>query len=184
MASRPLSTGSENYETAPNTPGPHTPLALPDSDLFLDPPRASYLVSDASTPRDSYALSTPNNSSPLLPAAGKAETYDSGEDLTPGALPSEKRPAIWRWLAWVGAIIIVILAVVLPIYFTVIKPRQNHVNASKGTSGTPAGNGPVGSGSGNPHSPSGATSGGDGSVIITDTGSNFTYSNKFGGFCE
>jgi hypothetical protein len=84
----------------------------------------------------------------------------------------------------------VILAVILPVYFTVIKPKQqnNHVNSSSGSSGpgteNPAGEGPIGGGKDDPASPTGATSGGDGSTVIAEDGSTFTYENKFGGFCE
>jgi hypothetical protein len=73
-----------------------------------------------------------------------------------------------------------VLAVVLPVYFTVIKPK-NHSALSKGSGSS----GPAGTPStGNPKSPTGATSGGDGSTVILDDGTKFTYNNKFGGYCE
>ena len=76
-----------------------------------------------------------------------------------------------------ATIIIVALAVVLPVYFVVIKPKNDK------NSGT-AGAGEVGGGSGNDQSPTGATSGGDGSEIITEDGEKFVYKNSFGGFCK
>ncbi|KAF9260539.1 glycoside hydrolase family 5 protein [Marasmius fiardii PR-910] len=79
-------------------------------------------------------------------------------------------------LIGLAVLAIVVVAVVVPVYFVVIKPKQQDNNSGN------AGGGSVGGGSGNSQSPSGATSGGDGSQIITEDGETFTYNNKFGGY--
>jgi hypothetical protein len=152
----------------------HTPLPVP-TDETLEPPRASYLapVSDAST-RNSYRQSSLNDSSQGLATEKVAETYADEP------APSEKRGSILKrpvvWLGAIVALVVLILVIILPVYFTVIK--KHNQNASAASSGTPQSSGPSGSAS------SGAITGGDGSIITTETGENFTYSNKFGGFCE
>jgi glucan 1,3-beta-glucosidase len=74
------------------------------------------------------------------------------------------------------AAVIVLVAVVVPVYLTVIKPKSSS-------------NGAVGTSSGSPANPTstaqpGSTTvvtGGDGSKITTEDGTTFTYSNPFGG---
>ncbi|EMD31783.1 glycoside hydrolase family 5 protein, partial [Gelatoporia subvermispora B] len=72
------------------------------------------------------------------------------------------------------AIIVVVLAVILPIYFTIIK---KHKDSHSGGSSSSAASGP----GANPESPTGAISGGDGSLITTADNVTFTYSNQWGG---
>lgn len=135
------------------------------------PPRDSF------TPRGSFM---PDNSAPLLTAT---EKINRGEDGQPRSRSIFKRPAFWILL--VLAIIIVVVAVVVPVYFKVIKPNQkNNVSSGSSSGSGPTGSGPGNSGGGNSTTPSGAISGGDGSLVTMDDGSTFTYSNQFGGFCE
>lgn len=148
----------------------------------LQPPRASYLLpSEGSSPRDSYHPPSSNTSTAGLGVSGK-EAPPHGDDA--GAYPTNdslRRPFFRRplvWLALVAAIIVIALAVVLPVVFVVVKPRQHNSNAAGEVPGT------TGGGSDNPGSPTGATSGGNGSLIKTEDGSTFTYVNPFGGFCE
>jgi hypothetical protein len=71
-----------------------------------------------------------------------------------------------------------VLAVVLPVYFVVIKPHNNST-----TNGASAGGAPAPSSS--PASPPGVTTtGGNGSVITMTDGTTFTYLNPFGGICK
>jgi glucan 1,3-beta-glucosidase len=165
--------GSFVGETAPGTP-----LALHEGDRFLEQPRASFLDSNV----ENSVQSTPNNSSPLL-VGNKPEANDSERDVVANPAGSRKRRLIALFLVGFGILAIVVLAVILPVYFKVIKPKQTHnvdVAASGGSGGS--GSGPIGGGSGNPSSPSGATSGGNGSQIIADNGTTFTYINLFGGY--
>ncbi|KAF5374698.1 hypothetical protein D9615_008928 [Tricholomella constricta] len=181
MADRPVSAVSDNLETAI-----HTPLPAGDYDL-LDPPRASYLESDTPTPRDSFTPSSlpSNNSGPLLPEPTKLELSEFPEEL-PRTAPRRRRP-LFLILVGLVTLAIIVLAIILPVYFTVIKPKQRNAHAD-GIAGpsttTHAGDGPVGGGgSGDgPPSNSKATSGGDGSTVTKDDGSTFTYMNKFGGY--
>lgn len=175
MAERPVSAISDTLDVAI-----HTPLPSGDDDLF-DPPRVSYLESEAQTPRDSYTpASAPSasNSGPLLPESSKPELNEyPGE--SPGKTSRKRRPLL---LLLVGllTLAVIVLAVVLPVYFTVIKPKQRNVDGGvpePSSTTTPAGDGPIGGGK-----PGKATSGGDGSIVETDDGSTFTYTNKFGGY--
>lgn len=182
MADRPVSATSGTLATAL-----HTPLPVSDQASFLDPPRASYLESDTpGTPRDSYAPPSHNNSGPLISTVGKAEA-DGYPEEEPRPTKPKRRPLFFVLLGFV-ILAIIVLAVILPVYFTVIKPKQrsNQLGDTTGssTNSTPPGNSPVGGGSGNNGSPKGATTGGDGSTILAEDGSTFTYNNKFGGFCK
>ena len=177
-------------------------------------PRGSYYTNtaDADEPR---AGASPSNSTPFLAAspgaaaaAATADTnpgssrafLDAAEDAPGAALtekganarasrtPLYKRPLFWLFGA--AALVAVVLAVVLPVYFVVVKPRNDANRAASGSSSDPpaaggsGSSGTVGGGSGNPASPSGATSGGNGSQVTTDSGETFTYLNQFGGYCE
>ncbi|KAF5381908.1 hypothetical protein D9757_007571 [Collybiopsis confluens] len=164
-----------------HSPAPGRPLSVGEGERFLEP-RASFLDSNA----ENSLHSSPNNSSPLL-ALNKPESdgpeHQLQADNNAVATKRRRRPVI---LALIGFSIlaIVVLAVILPVYFKVIKPKNDQSNLSSGSdsSGSSAGNGSVGTGSGNPTSPSGATSGGDGSQIIAEDGTKFTYKNSFGGY--
>jgi glucan 1,3-beta-glucosidase len=85
------------------------------------------------------------------------------------------------WLVASSALFLVLLAIVLGVYFGVT--RHHKVNSSaSGSHGPPASPSPS-AGSGDlPGSNSTITYGGDGTVVTTDQGTNFTYSNKFGGY--
>jgi glucan 1,3-beta-glucosidase len=176
-SSRPDSL-ADPFVTAPNTP-------LNPSQT-LEPPRASYLSptpETIGTPRDSYAQA-PENSSPLVPEVEKRNNEAYGQESN-GVFLSQKRSLFKRPLFWVialTAVIIVVLAVVLPVYFVVIKPHNSNYNGSTG--GGSSGGGGSGSGSGNPASPAGYTTGGNGSLITTADGTTFTYLNPFGGICK
>jgi len=158
----------------------HTPLPADDT---LAPPMAPYLapVSDSSSPRDSYGPPSVNDSYQALAAEKPTGTY--AEDRA----PSQKRSPIFKrpvfWLAAVVALIVLILVVVLPVYFTVIK-KNNASNISAATSTSGGSSTPTSTKSGSTPSATSAITGGDGSLITTETGVNFTYQNQFGGFCE
>jgi len=173
-SSRPDSL-ADPFLTAPNTPlSPNEPL---------EPPRASYLSptpGTAGTPRDSY-VQAPESSSPLVPEVEKRDNEVYGEELRVVS-SSNKRSLFKRPLLWVIALAIatiVVLAIVLPVYFVVIKPHSSSLSGTSG-GGTSGG----GSGNGNPAPPGVTTTGGNGSVITTADGTTFTYLNPFGGICK
>jgi glucan 1,3-beta-glucosidase len=76
------------------------------------------------------------------------------------------------------ALILVIAAVVLAVYFGAIRNRK--VNSRPDSSQSAPSGSP--SSSGHPPGNSGIIYGGDGTVVTTENGSTFTYSNKFGGY--
>ncbi|KAF8883295.1 glycoside hydrolase superfamily [Infundibulicybe gibba] len=176
---------ASTLNTALNIPLPHD-----TQDGFLDPPRASFLASEQPSIRDSYTPSNAGtNSSPLLPIADKEESNQfaaAGETSVPPSKP-KKRLGLWLLVGFV-VLAIVVLAIILPVYFTVIKPKQHNSSTTTGSSssspgsGSGAGSGPVSGGTGNTTPSTDATTGGDGSKITTDDGSTFTYKNSFGGF--
>ena len=180
MADRPLSVVSttNSLACAANIPLPA------DDGWSLRKVRLSFLAARPSipneSPRDSYVGATPYDSGTLLPVT-KAESYTEEED--PVALPpspkAKRRPLLL--LVSLVAFIVVVLAVILPVYFSVIKPRNVRTSglSSNGGNGTP-----VGGTSHTPPSSTNAITGGDGSSIKASDGTTFTYNNKLGGICK
>jgi hypothetical protein len=161
----------------------NTPLPFVND---LGPPRASYLqpnLEDSvhTTPRESFLAS---NSGPLIPESEKPEAYgDSAPEDPDASRRSPLRSRRLLWLALLGGLVLLIVVVVVPVYFTVIKPKHNVNGSVSGGAGGSPGSGPT-KGGGNPQSPNGAITGGDGSTVILADGTSFTYKNQFGGFCE
>jgi len=88
------------------------------------------------------------------------------------------RKRTWLILAGLG-LFLVIAAVALGVYFGVIKPQNNN---SKGSSASnPSSGNSSSNGGGSGHGTQLAISGGNGSTITTDDGSNFIYLNSLGG---
>ncbi|KIJ51370.1 glycoside hydrolase family 5 protein [Sphaerobolus stellatus SS14] len=94
-------------------------------------------------------------------------------------------------LGTLAAIVVVVLAVFLPVYFTIIKPRQNrNLSSSSSSSDTGSDSGSGSSGSAQQPGSGGSTgkpsslaiTGGDGSVVTASDGSTFKYQNSFGGY--
>lgn len=145
-----------DYASSPTTPaiGASTPEA---SNPFLTP-----IENDAARPNKEEATET---------------TPMTGEYLRQ---TSRRRP-LWQYLAAAAVVVIVIvLAVILPVYFTVIKPNNNKNNDQGNASSSSS----KGGSQSNPESPSGAITGGNGSIITTADNVTFAYINPFGGFCE
>ncbi|PFH50439.1 glycoside hydrolase family 5 protein [Amanita thiersii Skay4041] len=65
-----------------------------------------------------------------------------------------------------------VLAVILPVYFTVIKPKKDSGDQQEQSEGNAAGD----------ESQTDPTTGGDGSTVVMEDGTKFVYANKFGGF--
>lgn len=162
MAGRPPSPASETLPAAVNTP-----LSAGEN-----LPRASFLSSSDTSPRDSkYTL--PAGSAPLLLNEDKEAHVDTAPKVN-------NRTRTLRWIIY-GLILlaVVVLSVILPVYFTVIKPNQRSGGASSSSVGhsTPGSPTPT-------SAPTAPITGGDGSTVTADDGSTFIYNNKFGGFCE
>jgi hypothetical protein len=143
---------------ASTPPDVHTRLPGP-ANASLEPPTVSYLASDNATIRGSYAPASQNNSTQLL-----AEKH-AGSDIEQFSHVQKRKSKRPSFLITALVLIVVVLAVLLPVYFVIVKKHNS--NTSSGS-----------------HKPPGPTTGGDGSVITTETGDTFTYNNPFGGTCE
>ncbi|KAF9012074.1 hypothetical protein BDQ17DRAFT_803625 [Cyathus striatus] len=88
----------------------------------------------------------------------------------------------WIILGVLTALAVIILVVILPIYFKVIKPKNLSTSSSPSSSSSTSG-----TSSGSAAQPSSTpkaqitVTGGDGSTVTMDDGSTFVYSNPFGG---
>jgi len=168
---------------APSTPiqrDVHTPLPEVVGNA-LEPPKALGSVSNVSSNRDSYDPYLPSsiNNSHLL---ARQETDGDPEKEEPSS--PKKRTSTFRrplfFFAALVVLIVLVLAIVLPVHFTVGKKHTYNASASSG-SGPGSGNG---SSPGSAPGPAPVITGGDGSVVTTETGAQFTYKNPFGGFCK
>lgn len=110
------------------------------------------------------------------PMASMGQSRHLNEKRAVYAAPRSKRKVI-IWAIIISAILL-IAAVLIPLYFAVIRPKLNNNDGEKKAdnpkaSGTDKTNGkPV---------TNAIVTGGDGSKVKTETGEEFTYENKFGG---
>jgi hypothetical protein len=134
----------------------------------------------ATGPEGDKEGSTPAHSTSFLPTNKDTEGAEAPySQYAPRSVPFYRRP-VWLAIA-LAALVALILAIILPVYFTVIKKNgnSNKVSSNPGSSTTT-------SGAPRPTSTpvnNGAITGGDGSTVFTGNTS-FTYSNAFGGYCE
>jgi cytoskeletal protein RodZ len=107
---------------------------------------------------------------------------EDGEPVKAASEKSGRKRVLLLALVGLIALIVVVLAVMLPVYFKVIRPNQNNAESSTSsdsgstthhTSATPT----------QTAAPTQATSGGDGSTVTLEDGTTFTYANTFGGNC-
>ena len=150
------------------------PLMPPDTARFGD---ASPSLNDSARNSFSGAMpATPDMSRPFLTPGASNEKILGGGSAEAATAPARKRR--WPLFAAAGAIavVVIVLAVVLPV--TLVHHHKN--SSGNSASGGAAAAGP----SSNPESPTGATSGGNGTVIKTEDGVTFTYINNFGGMCK
>ena len=164
-------------ESIPSTPTASSDKALVDTSgddnaPLQPPPLLTNLTPSGGSLRESLAPS----GEPLVPETEK--NLEGNVDAQPDRRGSLlKRPVFWFVVA--AAIVAVALAVVLSVYFTVIKPKNNTSIGGGGNNNT-GGDG----GSNPPPKPTGdLTTGGDGSTVTMENGTQFTYRNPFGGFC-
>ena len=166
---------------------PHTPFMGDDNALLPPPVAPSMLDSGFSSPRESaysalQAHGTPSPSTHLIDSnasigieQGATEKAFREKDST---IRHKRKSSPLLVFSGLVAFVIVVLAVILPVYFLVIRPKQHHTGA---TAQPATGTGSTGSGP-NPTSVSNAIMGGDGSLVTASDGSTFTYHNPFGGF--
>lgn len=184
--SRALSTtGSQVDKEAPVLALDSTPLEPPRASFFSPGPsiaenssRDSRAVSTTGLEGDKEA-STPAHSTALLPAGKYPE--DPASQYAARSRPFYRRP-VWLAIA-LGALVALILVIILPVYFTVIHKSNNNSSAVSNSPGSSTSSGARPTPTSNPNTPSGATTGGDGSTIVSGNTS-FVYKNPFGGYCE
>ncbi|KZT18580.1 glycoside hydrolase family 5 protein [Neolentinus lepideus HHB14362 ss-1] len=143
------------------------------------------------TPRNSFhPAGTPAESGALLAdekGFGDGSAAASNTALDPGAAKEKEvgsvpvsRRAVWRRRLWwlVPLVAFAIVAIVLVIVLPVVLVADKKSSGGGGSSGGSGGGG--GGGDGEPVPSNGATTGGDGSTVVTANGS-FTYRNPYGG---
>ena len=170
-----MSNPAPEDSTLPTPPVPENGVQDDDNAPLQPPTPPTNHTPSGTSPRDSFAPSA-------VPLVTETEKDDvkaleaNGADQPGRRKPFFKRPIFW--FAAAAVVVVVVLAVVLPVYFTVIKPKNN-TSSNGNTNGS---NNPEPTNS--PNSPRGLTTGGDGSTVTMDNGTQFTYHNPFGGFCE
>jgi hypothetical protein len=154
------------YAPLPTEQGESLPRLLPP-----------FLSAGSLSPQDSYVQTTPNESALIVTdKESQPENF-----VTPPSSPSPKpkRRAVLLPLIVSTVLVVLAIAIVVPVYFVVIKPKNNRTSQP---SKPPQ---PTSSSSSSPKSPNsaGAIWGGDGSTVKASNGSTFTYHNKLGGIC-
>lgn len=187
-----------------NPPVLDTPFSASGTASFIDEPRSitplpgpnvpflSYRDSVASNadfmPGDAFKgnnLHMSDSQSPLDPSSAVAapSSYEDlrkeAAELEPNVAKSTKGNKRGRiLLAALAGLLVVIVAVVLGVYFGVIR---NSKKSSSATSGSSSASGPKATGTkGGPTA--GVIYGGDGTQVTTDQGNTFIYNNSFGGY--
>ncbi|KAG8838001.1 hypothetical protein FRC18_006834 [Serendipita sp. 400] len=141
-----------------------------------------------------------NNSHELSPVGPTSERYRDDPTLPVGAAPptanltekdqlyaaprtKTKRKALFGCLI-AGGCLLLVLAIVLPVYFLVIKPKSSSTTSTNtGSDGHSGGHASATASGEHPeNTPGFVTSGGDGSIVTKDDGTTFVYNNSFGGF--
>jgi len=171
-------------DSIPSTPAAQDQalLATPGEDnALLQPPTPLTNVTPLQpSPRDSL---TPSGIA-LVPETEKNLEGNVVETQSVHRKPLARRPIFW--LAAAAVIVAVVLAVVLPVYFTVIKPKNNTSLGGGGNNNTQGPSNGTDNGGDNhepPTKPPQGITGGDGSTVTMENGTEFTYRNPFGGFC-
>ena len=124
--------------------------------------------------------SPPSGAAPLVPKTEKNLEENAVEAEAEHHCSLIRRPWAIFWFAVAAAVVTIVLAVVLPVYFTVIKLKNDAgAGSTNSTGGDHGRNNP-----GPPNPPSGLTTGGDGSIVTMENGTQFTYRNPFDGFCQ
>jgi hypothetical protein len=175
------SIATSDYVTPPHSPiplesAPPLPSPLNSASYNRESNPSVSLVASATGPEPDKEGATPGESTAFLPAGNDLATPPQSGPIA--TTPFRRRPV--RWAVALAALVAVVLAAFIPVYLTVI--HKSHGGKSNNAVNGGSGSG-SGSGSGNPGSTTDATSGGNGSTIISGNTS-FTYSNPFGGYCK
>ncbi|RDB21561.1 putative glucan 1,3-beta-glucosidase D [Hypsizygus marmoreus] len=141
--------------------------------------QGSYASAYRDDPNDAFAAEQGGH--PMSPI-GRSQNRLMEEKRAAYAPPRAKSKRTVMILAILASIILLILAVVIPVYFAIIKPNSNknlssdsgsHSDTAKPTSTAKDERPPV---------IAAIVTGGDGSKVTTEDGTAFTYTNSFGGY--
>ncbi|KAJ7777689.1 glycoside hydrolase family 5 protein [Mycena maculata] len=157
------------------------PIVSPPPTSYFDlpipqPAYASHSIAPSTaSPTDSYRddPGSTRNSALLLPPSPKVPAALEGSSYAPHATPTRNSTKTRRWAGFgLLVTVLVVLAVVLPVYFLVIKRHTSNAVASPSTTSSSSGSGAdsTGGDSGNATAVVGAVTGGDGSTVITANG--------------
>ncbi|KAG8934183.1 hypothetical protein FRC02_010449 [Tulasnella sp. 418] len=165
----------------------------------LAPPQAPGIRDSIGTPSNvSYqseqAINIPYRDDPQATASGLLNEKDGGAaGYPPAGSPSgeqgkKRKPLFWI-LVGIAILAIIVLAVILPVYFKVIKPNNASAESQSSTSGggsngggSGGGNNNGGGSNGNNGNSDSVVFGSDGTTVTTEDGSTFVYKNSFGGY--
>ncbi|KAJ7487059.1 glycoside hydrolase family 5 protein [Mycena latifolia] len=175
--------------TFPSTP--YSDFPQPQPQYARDSLGASRTASQTDSYRDDpdagYPPPSPNNSGFLLPTTGAAggavpePAYSAGY-AAPAARSSKGKRRLIGLGVLVG-VVLVAVAVVLPVYFLVIKKHNGTAAVSAATPSASSGtSSSSGDDTGGKTGIVGAVTGGDGSTVTTASGETFIYNNSFGGY--
>lgn len=117
---------------------------------------------------------------PMSPMGG---SRDLDKEYPPLARKKNKGSALMRCGIAILAVLLIAIAVLIPVYFKIIKP--NSLEGGSGSSGSGSGGGSSGGGGGGGGgggSSQDPITGGDGSTVQLTDGGTMTYVNKFGGY--
>ena len=162
-ASQHFQGGSEYRDSFVSQNTFQTALSAPNSSIYALRPDSA--APESIEYRDDPDLDTAD---PSGPPAGYLE-----EKRSAYSSPRSKSKRTIMIFGAITAAIIVIVAVVVPVYLTVIKPKMNDTTTTSDSPSTTSG----GTGSGTVA----VVTGGNGSTITTENGTTFTYINAFGG---
>lgn len=140
-------------------------------------PVGAYATPPTGSIPETTAFVPPNQNPRAGPGSKEELATGAASDPYPYRRPrpwySVRRP--WIWLIAFFVLAAVVLVVVLPVWFVAVK---HHGSGSSRAGGGSSG----GDGNGGGGGVDGATWGGNGSEVLTDNGTTFTYINNFGGY--
>lgn len=166
---------SQSADTTQDTLQQASPAHLSAKVSHLPPSRMTFLSADSPAP----SSNTSQQGSSVLNLDSSrvfmtTKERDSSEEI---AVPQRKRRRLIHIVAIALAILtVLVVAVMIPVYLKVIKPKTSATVAPGSTSSASPTSGPK--------TPNSAVWGSDGSTVTATNGSTFTYNNKLGGICK
>jgi glucan 1,3-beta-glucosidase len=163
----------ESFASSYHTGNSQTPSEYYNSSVYaLNDQNARFEGGYRDNPRESYYAGDPN-AVPMSPV-GQSRLLEEKRATYAAPVKKSRRKIII--LAVLAGLILLVLAIVIPLYFAVIRPKTTSGSDSEQDNNKP-------SSTGKPGTPqSRIVTGADGSVITMEDGTTFTYKNPFGGY--